>query len=461
METQTTNVMITVSPKSQGISFLLTFLFGPLGLFYSTVLGAVIMLILGGIITVVTLGIGAIPVWLVSIIWGAIAVNYHNAKLLGGSHTPAKPMTDTRKAERDWADETEEATKVTEEDREEYAPGLSLKSDEELKAIIQDEKLYDPLLITLAREELTERVVGKRRQRTQEELRREEEERRQRYKTEEQEQQRRKEEERLRLLEEQERQKQQEQQERLKVDKWQSEKQKIQLLSLGKIRYGWLLALGIGIFFGGYCIAYLLNFFGEIFSTQLSESGYYNLFWTIRSNLGHLTDIGLIFYLWGITKTLFHPQNKEQMGAKFIFFSLLVYGIMCVALSLSYLFELPFTTMMGLGSSLSICMSLLALVTWILCTMGFIRIGTKSSAGYFGKRGATFLVAATGIFAGTRFLYLLLTVFCNTLRESGILLEALRAIVLINAIASLACIVLMWKGWTYLLSSWEEENSNA
>lgn len=84
MEEQKTNVVITRSPKSQGVSFILTFLFGPLGLFYSTVVGGIIMLVLGIIIAIVTLGLGAILAWLGSIIWGAIAVSAHNKKLMSG-----------------------------------------------------------------------------------------------------------------------------------------------------------------------------------------------------------------------------------------------------------------------------------------------------------------------------------------------------------------------------------------
>lgn len=39
-----TTVVTVASPKSVGVAFLLTLLFGPLGMFYSTVSGALIML---------------------------------------------------------------------------------------------------------------------------------------------------------------------------------------------------------------------------------------------------------------------------------------------------------------------------------------------------------------------------------------------------------------------------------
>lgn len=79
--------------------------------------------------------------------------------------------------------------------QEEYVEVLSQKSDEELKELIRDEKMYEASFVGAAREELQARVLGKRRQKTAEEiqweqLRREEEQRKE-------EEQRRLEEERL------------------------------------------------------------------------------------------------------------------------------------------------------------------------------------------------------------------------------------------------------------------------
>src|SRR5258706_3162735 len=55
-------VMI-VNQKSVGLALLLTFLFGPLGMFYSTVSGAVIMLIVSVVLAFITLGISAFITW--------------------------------------------------------------------------------------------------------------------------------------------------------------------------------------------------------------------------------------------------------------------------------------------------------------------------------------------------------------------------------------------------------------
>jgi len=65
--------------KSVGVAFLLTFLFGPLGMFYSTVGGAIVMLLASLVLVPLTSGIGAFVAWPVSIIWGCVAASRANA----------------------------------------------------------------------------------------------------------------------------------------------------------------------------------------------------------------------------------------------------------------------------------------------------------------------------------------------------------------------------------------------
>ena len=76
--------VVNVSPaKSVGVAFLLTFLFGPLGMLYSTVTGALIMILVaifgGMLVGFVTLGFGWLAfgpmVWIASIIWGCVAAS--------------------------------------------------------------------------------------------------------------------------------------------------------------------------------------------------------------------------------------------------------------------------------------------------------------------------------------------------------------------------------------------------
>ncbi len=78
---QQQTVIVVGKPKSVAVAVILTFLFGPLGLLYASVTGGIVMIILGAIIGVVTLGIGLIAVWIACIIWAVIAANMANKKL--------------------------------------------------------------------------------------------------------------------------------------------------------------------------------------------------------------------------------------------------------------------------------------------------------------------------------------------------------------------------------------------
>ena len=65
--------VVVSTPKSVGLAFILTCLFGPLGMLYSTVPGALIMMGVGFVVGLVTFGVGLVLVWPVCIIWGCIA----------------------------------------------------------------------------------------------------------------------------------------------------------------------------------------------------------------------------------------------------------------------------------------------------------------------------------------------------------------------------------------------------
>lgn len=73
-ETPTTTTIITTKQeKSVLAAFLLTFLFGPLGLLYATIGGGIAMIIIAIIIGAVTLGFGALITWPIAMIWGVLA----------------------------------------------------------------------------------------------------------------------------------------------------------------------------------------------------------------------------------------------------------------------------------------------------------------------------------------------------------------------------------------------------
>lgn len=71
-ETPVTAVVV-INKKSVAAAFLLTLLFGPLGMFYSTVRGALIMLIVSIFLATATAGASLPLTWLVCMIWGCSA----------------------------------------------------------------------------------------------------------------------------------------------------------------------------------------------------------------------------------------------------------------------------------------------------------------------------------------------------------------------------------------------------
>ncbi len=78
------NVLITRSPKSQGIGVLLTLLFGSLGLFYSSIIGGIVMLFFDALAIIFTFGFGLIFTHIVAAVWSLVAVSMYNKKLMEG-----------------------------------------------------------------------------------------------------------------------------------------------------------------------------------------------------------------------------------------------------------------------------------------------------------------------------------------------------------------------------------------
>ena len=74
--------VVVVSTKSPGIAILLTILFGPIGMFYSTIGGAIVMLIISLIVGIITLGLGLLITWPICILWAALAAGSHNRRIL-------------------------------------------------------------------------------------------------------------------------------------------------------------------------------------------------------------------------------------------------------------------------------------------------------------------------------------------------------------------------------------------
>ena len=76
--------VIAVPTKSMGIAIILTILFGPLGMLYATIPGAIVMFILKLLAFVLTAGLGLILLWPIAVVWSAMAVKSHNDRLIAG-----------------------------------------------------------------------------------------------------------------------------------------------------------------------------------------------------------------------------------------------------------------------------------------------------------------------------------------------------------------------------------------
>lgn len=89
----TVQPVIVTPTKSVGIAILLTILFGPLGMLYSTVGGAIVMIIVSLLIGLVTLGLSLLITWPISIIWGAVAAGSYNKKLIAQAQSVANTVS--------------------------------------------------------------------------------------------------------------------------------------------------------------------------------------------------------------------------------------------------------------------------------------------------------------------------------------------------------------------------------
>lgn len=79
------SMVLMVAPKSLALAIILALFFGPLGLLYSTVKGAVIMFCITFVVALVTLGFGYFFMTPICAIWAALATNAHNDALAAGS----------------------------------------------------------------------------------------------------------------------------------------------------------------------------------------------------------------------------------------------------------------------------------------------------------------------------------------------------------------------------------------
>lgn len=68
-------VAASMPDKSVGAALVLTFLFGPLGLFYVSIVGAIVMCVGTIVVALLTAGIGLAIVWPICMVWSAVAAS--------------------------------------------------------------------------------------------------------------------------------------------------------------------------------------------------------------------------------------------------------------------------------------------------------------------------------------------------------------------------------------------------
>lgn len=74
-------VLVDAAPrKSLLLAGLLTFFLGPFGMFYTTIAGALIMLVVAVVVGILTLGAGLGVVWPICVIWGVWAGHRYNER---------------------------------------------------------------------------------------------------------------------------------------------------------------------------------------------------------------------------------------------------------------------------------------------------------------------------------------------------------------------------------------------
>lgn len=83
-------VVVVSAQKSVGVALLLSFFFGPLGMLYSTVAGALVMLFVNLVVALITFGFGLFLTWPICMIWAAVAASSHNTRLGTARYLPPR-----------------------------------------------------------------------------------------------------------------------------------------------------------------------------------------------------------------------------------------------------------------------------------------------------------------------------------------------------------------------------------
>jgi zinc ribbon protein/uncharacterized protein DUF2510 len=102
---QQTTVIHVGGHKSVAGAVLLGLFFGPLGMIYSTVVGALVMLVVNILVAIVTLGLGLFLTLPICAIWAGVAANSHNNRLNLTAHAAVPIATAAPTSPAAWHDD--------------------------------------------------------------------------------------------------------------------------------------------------------------------------------------------------------------------------------------------------------------------------------------------------------------------------------------------------------------------
>ena len=89
-----TQTVVVARQKSVGLAVFLAFLFGPLGMLYSTVLGGTLIFFLNVFLLFTTFGSGWLFTWIVGMVWASMAASSHNSRAITTyQHSTTYPPT--------------------------------------------------------------------------------------------------------------------------------------------------------------------------------------------------------------------------------------------------------------------------------------------------------------------------------------------------------------------------------
>ena len=75
-------VVVVAPQKSVGIAVILAFFFGPIGMLYSTIAGALVMFVANLLAIFLTAGLGLVVTWPIGLVWAGVAASSYNSRLM-------------------------------------------------------------------------------------------------------------------------------------------------------------------------------------------------------------------------------------------------------------------------------------------------------------------------------------------------------------------------------------------